>query len=253
MKQSKKNQKKTVKVNQKQSSSDNLKTHLLWRAKQLFILHRRLSKCILALNQHGDVPDDIAMNAIANKYLSLKIDFEKDIKKHGTSKILGINNFEDILSIADDAIKNRINNPRILQSLRYACLCLSLFYTSNYQDMEIQDIKKYTAIENLLNGKSHEAIGYWTAKLEIMKTNKEHGAKAMQDKGDKNKEAIRQIIKEQNITSMDFRGDKSKRESFYETAKKRTKEIDTKNKTALTESRIQKIGRQILKEDKPLI
>jgi hypothetical protein len=59
-------------------------------------------------------------------------------------------------------------------------------------------------------------------------------------------------MKEQNITSMDFRSDKVKRKIFYETAKKRTEEIDTKNRQPLTESRIQKIGRQILEEDNPL-
>jgi hypothetical protein len=111
---------------------------------------------------------------------------------------------------------------------------------------------KLLITEKVVSQNAHEALGYWTAKLEEMKKNKEHGAKAMQDKGDKNKEAIRQIMKEQNITSMDFRSDKVKRKIFYETAKKRTEEIDTKNRQPLTESRIQKIGRQILEEDNPL-
>ena len=75
----------------------------------------------------------------------------------------------------------------------------------------------------------------------------------MTDNGDKNKEGIRQIMTELNIRSMDFRGNKNLREKFYQAARIKTKQIDIKNSQPLSDSRIQKIGRQILKEDKPSV
>ncbi|HOX91183.1 MAG TPA: hypothetical protein PK508_01805 [Candidatus Paceibacterota bacterium] len=229
----------------------------------LALLANRLSRCRLALKEYGTVPtsqqliDEISSRL--KKAKEEKKSFEELIQLDKIKAFVSTHerkldfDFDDYYrNIFKNLGNENLYDSQILEVCGDYCHYLPMF--ASREGMWSEGFSKlidYMKLETYIIQISCEALGYWTAKLEERIKNETHGAKAMKDKGNKNKEAIRQVMKEQNITSMDFRGDKNKREIFYETAKKRTKETDTRNKQSLTESRIQKIGRQILKEDKP--
>jgi hypothetical protein len=105
-----------------------------------------------------------------------------------------------------------------------------------------QFITELNCLSDSITGKSHEAIGYWTAKMEGKKRTPGGGAKAMEERGKANAEAIKKIIAELGVRSLSvFRQDKKLRGSFYDKAK-----TATFHGAPLSEDRISKIARALL-------
>lgn len=78
-------------------------------------------------------------------------------------------------------------------------------------------------------GKANEFIGYLTAKTEESRRNAEGGAKAKKEKGRKNQEALKRIMEDLEIPSLNiFRKDKKLRDRFIDSARKETDSLSPK-------------------------
>lgn len=165
MQQRKKNQKKTVKVNQKPSDDKDLKTHLFWRANELLILGLRLEECILANQKPEQFPDQIeTMERINRQGIPDKLKIQTEAWED--CRNLNINNLEECYKFIIIMLKLKINNENSLLGLSFACLALHVFFTLQCQSLQNNKLYKFDVIESLLANKSSEALGYWTAKLE---------------------------------------------------------------------------------------
>ncbi len=237
------------------------------------ILAYRLQECILALAEYSDFPNQEDVTIFLNDELS-QLQSEKKLKEYLKGGALPepvrghdkINDFSrSILNVIcgaaekihvgrehqdiyNDIIKNcDIRDEQSLTKLSHACIILSIPRPIDITNEK--NIKDVLSIEDLVMAKANEAIGYWTHKLEERKRNKKGGGYVVHGQGNRNKDAIRQVLVELKIKSLSvFRKDKSLRKSFYDKAAEITKEADLKHKMPLSEKRISDIAREILKE-----
>ena len=132
--------------------------------------------------------------------------------------------------------------------LMLATNCLSILYdwtANNYLKADIPLLSKLDVIGAWTIAKSHEFIGYWTAKMEESERNKS-GAYTMKEKGLATDEAIREVISKYDVKSFQcFRKNKKLRESFFKEAKKAT--TDFKFNVPLAEDTIRRKAVKILK------
>jgi hypothetical protein len=215
---------------------------LLLKSKLVLDLSVRLYTCEQALRSYDDIPDIIE----GTDYSMIVSDAAKDCKTFEPTT----NDKIDDKASRNDAMKTlkkgqlcKIHDKGSLRELSICCVILGDFYSSA-SDLDTRVIDKYiTTVNRLCDaiiGKSHEAIGYWTAKLEEKKRNMEGGAKKKSEKGKKNQDGIKHILSELKITSLSvFRNDKKLRAEFYEKCKKAT-DLDS-------EDRISKIARALLR------
>jgi hypothetical protein len=132
--------------------------------------------------------------------------------------------------------------------LMLATNCLSILYdwtANDYLKADIPLLSKLDVIGAWTIAKSHEFIGYWTAKMEESERNKS-GAYTMKEKGLATDEAIREVISKYDVKSFQcFRKNKKLRESFFKEAKKAT--TDLKFNVPLAEDTIRRKAVKILK------
>ena len=271
--------KKSNPVNQKDSQCSNLALHK-WKSFELIIFGCRIKECADALCNYTKVPkayETINLSStnfadawktnlkhLAGVYpdpdklrfpmvdpeLSLLIAvFEKSCASLKERFVIELNQttikkvFDYIAELLRELDINKQESLGLLmESCADLCAC-----GSDYDMMKDNEKDRFMLLEHVLRSNACEALGYWTAKLEEMNRNKKISAKVMEDKGKKNKEAIKKVIEDLGITSLKvFRKDKKLRGHFYETALKKT--IDRKYNASLSEKRIADIAREILKE-----
>jgi hypothetical protein len=114
---------------------------------------------------------------------------------------------------------------------------------SKYKKITMTDMESldYDLAEYFVIARSFEALGYWKYKKEEIIRNKTNWEKQTK-KSEKNKEAIREVLEEMNITTsllLAFKGDTMKRDNFDKKAKEAT---------GLSPKRIRDIARDILKD-----
>jgi hypothetical protein len=265
MKQSKSKKKQAITVNQgellfpdlKFLSPLCLKILLLWKAEQLFDLALRMSELSSALKRYDDFPDDEISHlfyskldrSIENKFVDYTLAACVEFKIITMDELetfalaghtdINITTLQKSFEFARGVLKIKINELYSLVMLASACSVLSSVYRLNKESMQENILKTFIAMEHRLTNKACEAIGYWTAKLEERRRNKEGGAQVKKEKGEKNKESIKKIMDDLGISSMNFKNNKTLKEKFYNRAKK---------ETGLYEKRISEIGRNISKE-----
>jgi hypothetical protein len=225
------------------------------KATALLDLTKRMIMCEKSLNEWGIIPTEVSIFYNLHKDKSLlkewddinhKYQMDLDVSSaDGSLKLKSCFNLvKKILS------KYLLDNNKNLHEPLKACALLGGY---NYKNMQTKDITTFFNIESLLRGACCEAIGYWTAKLEEKKRNKDIVDKTVVEQGRKNKEAIKNIIAEMKITSLtDFRKNKILRSSFLAKAQEKTKEVDKKHNWPLSEKRIFDIARASIKEQKTL-
>jgi hypothetical protein len=129
----------------------------------------------------------------------------------------------------------------IIKICSYLSIVVScpIYYPDKFPVRSIENILFWCGVAA---GKVYELSGYWTAKMEGKKRTPGGGAKAMEERGKANAEAIKKIIAELGVRQLSvFRQDKKLRESFYDKAK-----IATYHGAPLSEDRISKIARALL-------
>lgn len=175
-----------------------LKVLLLWRAEQLFNLGLRVSKCISALQEYTDFPDEAEMNSFLNKCSKFKkAQFVGNAAKGCLA--LGITTIEDSFRAVREALNGKIDNPQSLASLRFACLTASIIYRHEHVGMQQNELETFCILEQRLTNKTCETIGYWTAVLKEKKRNKhsaEEKSKRAKERGSKIEPLIKAIAEE---------------------------------------------------------
>jgi hypothetical protein len=221
------------------------------KAVSLFELIRRLTICKqeickLSLEERRMIPNDLSLSATFHKNKSLSKDWKSLINKH--RKDLNVNSMKGSLKLKSIfAYVTRIldqyytDDNKDMEVLSLACSILGGY---KYKNMKLSEIMFFFSLEEILRNASYDAIGYWTAKLEEMIRNTHKG------QGKKNKEVIKRILEEMNITTSltVFRSDKNLKNDFISKAKEETKKIDEKHNQPLDDKTIKDYARAILKE-----
>lgn len=209
MKESKRKENQTIAANQRDLLFPDLQTLsplclkmlLLWKAEQLFDLNLRIFKLSAALNgQFGDFPDyeeshlfySKLSRATKNNYLDFpqllaicaerKIITLDEINTFVRKSRIDINitHLQKSFEFAQGVLKIKIKEPHSLLLLASACSAVSVLYRIINEPLQEDTLKAFIAIDHLLTAKSHEAIGYWTAKLEHKKRSKNQETKKQQ-------------------------------------------------------------------------
>lgn len=240
----------------KQSDKTNNEKILLevlldWKTGSLRDLTANLAMCKLALKKYGYIHNEVSLFYNLYKNKSLLNDWNhfcsSNIKNLDVNTTKGQLELKSCFSLVKGLTGNYYKDKnKDFSHLQQASMLLGSY---NYKNLQIKDIITFFKLEQLLRGAAFEAIGYWTAKLEKKKGSKEGGGKAVKEQGDKNKEAIRKVIADLEITSLTvFRKDKELRNNFYKKSKEKTSDERYKPPVSLSEKRISDIARAILKE-----
>lgn len=221
------------------------------KAKSLRELALKIHHCEIALKEYGNAWNDVLLfiNLHKNKSLlnSWESLFNAQVRDLDASSKKGCLELKLCFNYVQNILEEYYTGEnKDLSQLNRACLLLGSY---NYKNMKQKDIVIFLNIESLLRGVCCEANGYWTAKLEEKKRNKTGGARQVKEQGKRNKEAIRKVIADLEITSLTaFRKDKELRDKFYEKSREKTKDARYKPPVSLSEKRISDIARAILKE-----
>jgi hypothetical protein len=228
---------------------------LVLKADVMFDLGVRLGLCEKALHDCDDMPDKMKARDFSKIIKETAKAAVNENKKEvvpkgpeGLEKLfrqIGLT-VESTPTIITEGLRCSISEKDSLKKLGPCCMIISmLYYYSCYNfDAGTMDrlITAVVWLDHVITEKSHEAIGYWTAKMERKKRPTGGGAKAMAERGKANKEAIKTVIAELGVRQLSvFRQDKKLRESFYDKAK-----IATYHGAPLSEDRISKIARALL-------
>ncbi len=173
----------------------------IWHTIQIMELAKRLSECILAIEKYGDIPkieeemESIIHQLRRNAQFKIRVRTSKSnndrislLEKQAPPK--------DILNSAfKDLGKTNICEKESLE--RCLIYCLNLGYLcdpDNFLLATTTERIKILMMENLVIKKSCETLGYWTAKLEMMKQNKAN-VKPRTTKKEKHKEELKEWMK----------------------------------------------------------
>jgi hypothetical protein len=145
-----------------------------------------------------------------------------------------------------------IHRREYLGLIGRACLLLAIIGDEQeYKKMSNDDKVRFVLFERSVRGRASEVLGIWTHGYVIRKKNKDGGGKTRHEDGEKNKEAIKEVLAELNIKDKDlniFKKDKKLRAEFMAKAKDKTKSLDERHRTPLSEKTILDIARNLLKE-----
>jgi len=135
-----------------------------------------------------------------------KIDHKLDLLKFKLMYKYDINT-KIIFDYVDELIgKCNVRERQSLMVLKTVCVALGM---SADERRKMTDKEKYgfVLLEGRLRSKSNEAIGYWTAKLEMMKQNK-NNVKVRTTKKQKRKDLLRQWLKAMKTKELCLRAQK---------------------------------------------
>lgn len=168
----------------------NLKTLLRWKAERLFDLVFRMTDLLFALNKKfNDFPDyeeahrfyrtldesvkgkyiDFAVRA-CDEFKIITLDEFNAIVSRGRANI-NMPHLKNGFEFAQSVLKIKIDEGHALLLLSAACSVVSLLYRISKENLPDDMLKSFIAVDHLLTCRSHEAIGYWTSRLE----GKKHG------------------------------------------------------------------------------
>ena len=144
-------------------------------------ISQRIGTCIKAIQEYGDISSDLEIIEENIKYINDLVKSSK-VNQINTKKtenklyraIVGEKEFT-AKNIFDSVVNNyREANICESQSLTILANCCSLLPMLERDEigMTAKDVLLSKKLEKLVLMKSAEALGYWTAKLEIMKQNK---------------------------------------------------------------------------------
>lgn len=122
-----------------------------------------------------------------------KIDHKLDLLKFKLMYKYDINTMKIFEYVNELIGKSNVCEQQSLMMLKTACVTLG---TSADERKKMNDKEKYgfVLLEGRLRSKANEAIGYWTAKLEMMKQNKAN-VKPRTTKKEKHKEELKEWMK----------------------------------------------------------
>ena len=152
-------------------------------ARQSLLLSTRLTKCILAIKEYGDIPSDseIIPTIIddATEGIKSTIDIGSRTKKaikRIFKEVIGTNEItakKIIDYVSENHKKVQISKYQSLEILRKCCLVLSLLDIPGLE-IKMTDVEmwKYKFLEPLVTNKAREALGYWTVILKRKKDSK---------------------------------------------------------------------------------
>jgi hypothetical protein len=153
-----------------------LKEVLIQPAHRLWSLISRLEICCNELKSYGYMPSVLREIFILEKFKALDLrgtrsEVEMKIGCAALLRNLKISTLKDMTDTLNNALNIKINERKSLMDLKFACMVILLSHHIFYNDEGWMKI--FNRTEYYLTSKSHEAIGYWTAKLERMKDSKE--------------------------------------------------------------------------------
>jgi hypothetical protein len=227
----------------------NSRSYLEFKIEDASELGMRLLLCEISLRDYEDMPDRIRV--------------EDFIRNNEFVAPLGVKAFDDTyydhFSSTDDAFKIiekycqcTIYERTSLMELFHCCMAITWLYDHCYgRNATDELITKVTVYDHSITAKSHETIGYWTARAEEMRRNKKISGARAKEIGDINKDCIDRLMKELNISTLNaLRGKKKLRTLFIERAKSGTKrpKPDGSETEGLSEKRILDIARSSLKK-----
>jgi hypothetical protein len=219
---------KTKKKNHLAKIPFDIRGMLLLRSQHLFALGFRLALCYGSLQSYNDMPDTIETNSILHDLGTVSKN-ELANNTNSAFELLNIKSDKECADIVLEALECKIYEQKSFRTLVYACFALSCLYDSLYPAIQEDEMDTFCRAEDILTRRSHEAIGYWTAKLEEKRRNMNGGAKAKKEKGRKNREAIEKVMDDLGISSLNiFRINKELRDKFYAFAKKETDMLSPK-------------------------
>jgi hypothetical protein len=183
MKQSIIRKKKSVAGNPKTFNLDN---ELDVKATRLILLSLRIVDCIVALEKYKKISSEKVRRNFYINLINDRDDFLRKILEVALliNTQLNINTLQECFNYLEETIKKiNINERQSLEILYDSCLILIGNYFSNGKKgkhIRGGNIIIFSDLEYKLNNISHEAIGYWTAKLEHMKRSKNQETKKQQ-------------------------------------------------------------------------
>jgi hypothetical protein len=168
-------------------------------------LMERLSACLAKLEDYGDIPSfrESCFNIIKEYKTTGTIDFSKCelIEFDDLSFILEKPSEEIINIIIEEAKQINIHISDSLASCIVFCMALLHLYKPAIRILLTEEDKiKLLIAERVAFQNAHEALGYWTAKLEEMKRNKKSVKKRTDTKEDykaKLKEMLKTMSKKE--------------------------------------------------------
>lgn len=205
-------------------SPADLEKYLQWKATQLTVLGYKLNACIEALKKYVSFPNAIEVkNNIIESYTSLMERVNKFRQDTGLSEkeakeyifCLEATNddkspialvarhkttehevcMQDHLNRIEEILKTtKIPERQSLTALCQCCTLLGLQYMIKRDDVQKKDMRQFARIEHDLRDVSCEALGYWSAKLEMMKQNK-NNVKMRTTKKDDRKTELKEWMK----------------------------------------------------------
>lgn len=244
-----------MKQSKKKQSDKNTKENLLLESflnvnsRELLDVAENITMCKIALEKYYNVYNEVLLFNAMYKDKSLSSEQQRLRDKHvidlDGNSIKGRLRLKACFKYVKEILNRYITDKnKNMDQLSLACYAITSY---NYKNIAVKDIIRLLTIQRLVRDFAFESIGYWTAKLEENTRNKTGGAKIMKEQGNKNQEAIKNIIAELGIKSLlAFKKDKALRDNFYKKAKEKT--FDKKHKVSLSEKRISDIARKILKE-----
>ena len=183
---------------------DDLARFLRWKATQLTILGHKLEYCIEALKKYIFLPNskEVLSNITENynflmdslKKFRQDTELSEEEEKEYIFCLEATNDdkspvalvarykttehevcIQDHLNRIEEILKTtKITERQSLTALCQCCIILGLQYWFKKDDVQKKDMRQFARIEHKLRDVSCEALGYWTAKLEMMKQNKKN-------------------------------------------------------------------------------
>lgn len=163
-------------------------------------LAQRLSKCILALQEYDSFPTQSQMIDSISDTLNKGIqkgshEIIFPIKKHDWSFMEKYQIAQEVFdSVFRDLGNENIHEKQSLELCLKYCVALFVLCDEGRFKMTDDEKGKFNILEHLVIGKSNEVIGYWTAKLEMMKQNK-NNVKIRTTKKDDRKTELKEWMK----------------------------------------------------------
>lgn len=166
--------------------------------------------------------------------------------------------FEDLVAeienYRDDLAENR--ELSVYHHAEYLFPLLILFYHAfkEFADDLPVSSKLFIGLakaSHALTSDSYWYAGFITRDAEISRKNT-IGAAAMKERGKRSEEAVRQVIEQFGISSLDFRGNKRLRHDFWETARNKTAfyHEPSESEIPLSDDRIRKIAKNVLEDNR---
>ncbi len=143
---------------------------------RLIELTNRLTSCLDALEKYGEIT--IRKESLHHQLRVLNESLKEDINLIEMPVEGHWFENKSFTEVSADEFGNlrleNIHDQRSLNMFLRHCLTLLFFNENSGVKMTDDEKREYNILEYLITGRAWETLGYWTAKLEIMKQNKDN-------------------------------------------------------------------------------